>query len=44
MLLKIFPFGRDPNHFIFFAVLLHTGAYRGRHGRGAGCDGRGRRF
>jgi hypothetical protein len=28
---------------ISFAVLPHTGAYRDRHGRGAGCGGRGQR-
>ena len=29
---------------IFAAVPPHRGAYRDRHGRGAGCGGRKRRF
>jgi hypothetical protein len=29
---------------ISLAVSSHMRAYRDRHGRGAGCDGRGRRF
>ena len=40
---KIFPFSFYPNHFYIPAVSPHRGAYRDRHGRGAGCGGRGRR-
>jgi hypothetical protein len=41
---KIFPFTPDPNQIYISAVPSHRGAYRDRHGRGAGCSGRGRRF
>ena len=37
---KIFPFLSKANHFISRAVSLLKGAYRDRHGRGAGCGGR----
>ena len=38
---KIFCFSEYPSHPIFLPVPPHRGAYRGRHGRGAGCGGRG---
>jgi hypothetical protein len=38
---KIFLFFRTQITPITRAVLPHTGAYRGRHGRGVGCGGRG---
>jgi len=42
--LKIFRFAINPNQIHICAVLSHRGAARDRHGRGAGCDGRGWRF
>jgi hypothetical protein len=38
---KIFPFPPHPNQLHIPAVPSPTGAYRDRHGRGAGCGGRG---
>jgi hypothetical protein len=38
---KINRFSIDPNHSYPLAVSSHQGAYRDRHGRGAGCGGRG---
>jgi hypothetical protein len=38
---KIFSFAPDPNQMHIQDVLSHRGAYRDRHGRGAGCGGRG---
>jgi hypothetical protein len=39
---KIFPFAPDPNQLhIENRLVPPKGAYRDRHGRGAGCGGRG---
>src|SRR5260370_5216601 len=37
---KIFSFAPDPNQLHIRPVLSHSGAYRDRHERGAGCGGR----